>query len=123
MSATLDRAKLTKLLGMLGSAHDGEVAAAGRAANRLVRNSGLTWHDIVDTGQAVLGHARGFQPDIRTLTLEEAIVFAIDRAGCLNSWEVEFCQSLCIQRRRISPKQIEVLRKIVAKAARERAAA
>ena len=33
----LDRARLAKLLGLLGSDHDGEIAAAGRAADRLRR--------------------------------------------------------------------------------------
>jgi hypothetical protein len=42
---TLDR--LVKLLGMLGSAHDGERAAAGLKAHELVRRHGLTWSDIL----------------------------------------------------------------------------
>src|SRR5687767_12283048 len=45
--APADAAKLTKLLGMLGSDHDGEVAAAGRAANRLLKAHGLTWSDVI----------------------------------------------------------------------------
>jgi hypothetical protein len=45
MSA-LDRDRLAKLLGMLGSDHDGEVVNAARAADRLVRRSGLRWPDI-----------------------------------------------------------------------------
>jgi hypothetical protein len=42
---TLER--LVKLLGMLGSAHDGERAAAGLKAHELVRRHGLTWSDIL----------------------------------------------------------------------------
>jgi hypothetical protein len=38
---------LCKLLGMLGSAHDGEVAAAGRKAHQHVRRLGLTWADVI----------------------------------------------------------------------------
>jgi hypothetical protein len=34
--------KLAKVLGMLGSAHDGEVAAAGRRADAMVKGAGLT---------------------------------------------------------------------------------
>jgi hypothetical protein len=35
--------RLVCLLGMLGSAHDGEVANAGRMADRLIREHGLAW--------------------------------------------------------------------------------
>ncbi len=41
------RAKLVKLLGMLGSDHDGERANAARLADEHRRKSGLTWHDFV----------------------------------------------------------------------------
>jgi hypothetical protein len=43
-----DRIRLARLLGMLGSDHDGEVANAGRLADRLVRGAGLTWLDVVE---------------------------------------------------------------------------
>jgi hypothetical protein len=39
--------KLTKILGLLGSDHPGERDAAAQAANKLVRERGLTWGDIV----------------------------------------------------------------------------
>jgi hypothetical protein len=38
---------LVKLLGYLGSDHDGEIAAAGRKANAFVRQLGLTWADVI----------------------------------------------------------------------------
>jgi hypothetical protein len=38
---------LTKLLGMLGSEHDGERAAAGLKVDQLVRGLGLTWGDLI----------------------------------------------------------------------------
>jgi hypothetical protein len=43
----LDRVRLAKLLAMLGSAHDGEIAAAGRAAEKLRRTAKLTWLEIL----------------------------------------------------------------------------
>src|ERR1700739_1367050 len=43
----LDRDKLAKLLGMLGSRHDGEVAAAGRSAHILVRDAGVSWTEVL----------------------------------------------------------------------------
>jgi hypothetical protein len=43
--ATADR--LAKILGLLGSDHDGERAAAAAKADQLIRGLGLTWRDIV----------------------------------------------------------------------------
>lgn len=45
--AAPDRDRLARLLGMLGSDYPGEVANAGRLADRLVRAAGLTWADII----------------------------------------------------------------------------
>ncbi len=39
--------RLAKLCGMLGSNHDGERASAGLLADRLVREAGLTWADVI----------------------------------------------------------------------------
>lgn len=48
MSApTLDRALLVKLTGMFGSDHAGERANAAAAADRLVRQAGLRWPDVI----------------------------------------------------------------------------
>jgi hypothetical protein len=43
----LDRGRLSKLLGMLGSDHDGEVVSAARMANQRARRAGLTWTEIL----------------------------------------------------------------------------
>ncbi len=40
-------ARLVRVLGMMGSEHDGEALAAARAAERTRREKGLTWADIV----------------------------------------------------------------------------
>src|SRR3954449_7874120 len=39
--------KLVKVLGMLGSTFDGEVAAAGRRAHAMLKDAGLMWSDVV----------------------------------------------------------------------------
>jgi septal ring factor EnvC (AmiA/AmiB activator) len=46
MSA-IDRARLAKLLGMLGATHSGEIVAAGRAAHAFVRAAGTTWSEVL----------------------------------------------------------------------------
>jgi hypothetical protein len=48
VSKDLDLAKLAKLLGMLGSTGDGEVANAGGLADRLVRDAGMVWSDFIE---------------------------------------------------------------------------
>ena len=44
---TVDVEKLVKVLGMLGSTHPGEVAAAGTAAHKLITEAGLGWQDLI----------------------------------------------------------------------------
>jgi hypothetical protein len=38
---------LCKLLGMLGSSHDGEVESAGRKAHNFIRQLNVTWPEII----------------------------------------------------------------------------
>jgi hypothetical protein len=50
MTAPLDireRQRLGRLLGMLGSDHDGEVINAAKLADQMVRKHGLTWEAII----------------------------------------------------------------------------
>ena len=49
---TFDTDKLVKVLGMLGSAHPGEVAAAGPAAHKLITEAGLGWQDLIKGASA-----------------------------------------------------------------------
>jgi hypothetical protein len=43
----LDKARLARVLGLLGSAHPGERDAAGLKAHELVRNAGTTWEVLL----------------------------------------------------------------------------
>ena len=53
---------MVQLLGMLGSDHDGERAAAALHANRLLRNAGMTWNDLLDGADRYQeGYQQGFQ--------------------------------------------------------------
>src|ERR1043165_884716 len=71
MNAPLNRERLAKLLGMLGSEHDGEVVTAARHADALVRRAGLTWRDVVA--------ANDEQPQL------------VDRVGFGDANEIRFC--------------------------------
>ena len=48
----VERTKLVKILGLLSSAHDGEVANAGKLADNLLRQLGLRWDDVIATAPA-----------------------------------------------------------------------
>jgi hypothetical protein len=50
---SLDR--LIKLLGMLGSAHDGERAAAGLKAHEFIKRHGLQWIEIIVVSPPKIG--------------------------------------------------------------------
>jgi hypothetical protein len=47
---------------MLGSDHDGERANAGRLADRMVRDAGLTWCDVVMPSLPSLSPPRDPEP-------------------------------------------------------------
>lgn len=47
MTSKLDRRRLVKVLGMLGSRHDGEVLAAARLAQHMLGQSKTSWGDLL----------------------------------------------------------------------------
>ncbi|HEY1301061.1 MAG TPA: hypothetical protein VGF07_11235 [Stellaceae bacterium] len=100
----LDRDRLGKLLGLLGSDHDGEVAAAGRMADALVRGAGLTWPAIV-AAPVILDHAA---------TLAEVIDAAYAWPEAITEWEWQFLRSVERRGRAPSPKQQAVIDRIAA---------
>lgn len=54
---TINRDLLFKMLGRLGSDHDGEVLNAARMANKAVKDSGETWESVVLRGEGLNGAA------------------------------------------------------------------
>jgi hypothetical protein len=97
-------AKLAKVLGMLGSDHDGEVAAAGRRANALIRNAGLTWAQVI-------APRRRWRP---ADTPGGCAALCLLWPEALTEWEAAFCRSIA-GRHRISLKQTDVLERIARK--------
>jgi hypothetical protein len=102
----IDRDRLSKLLGLLGSDHDGEVINAARAADRLVRDSGLRWPDIAMPAPPP---PRGYRFD--------PIRFCLAQPPALTDWEERFLHSIKRQSYRLTPKQFGVLERIVQKVA------
>jgi hypothetical protein len=54
--------RLTQLLGMIGSNHDGEALNAARLAQRLIGSEGLSWDEVLNSG-----NGRISQEDMQTL--------------------------------------------------------
>lgn len=47
MSAKIDRRRLVKVLGMLGSRHDGEALNAARTAHAMMSQARMRWEDLL----------------------------------------------------------------------------
>ena len=104
MSARLDDAtadRLTKLLGMLGSDHAGERAAAAAKADALVRGAGMTWRDIVLPSPPIAPRLGDGTTAWRLLAAECVAV-----AERLSPREAEFVGAILTWRAEPSPRQL-----------------
>lgn len=68
---TRTRFLLGKMVGLLGSDHDGEVVAAARQIRRLLESKGLSFGDLVSL---VTGASKALEPANETLSMVEAIL-------------------------------------------------
>src|SRR5512134_3797382 len=113
-TAVADR--LIKLLGMLGSVHDGEALTAARLADRLVRHRlKRTWGEVV---QPPPTGASGPEPPRvwhEPVTWQDAARRAAQWPECLTEWEQGFLVSV-VRFPRLSNKQLAVLDRVVRKA-------
>jgi hypothetical protein len=83
-----DRAKLAKLLGLLGSDHAGERDAAALAAHRMVRARGLTWPEVIEPVTAA-------PPALpKPQTWQSIAAGCLERPDCLSTWESVFLAGL-----------------------------
>jgi hypothetical protein len=107
--------KLVKVLGLLGSDHDGEVAAAGRRAHSMLKAMGLTWSDVIKPAAPKSEQPQRPQRRWRRgVSPTDTAALCLQWSEVLTEWEVDFCRSI-VGRRRTSAKQIEVLGKIARK--------
>jgi len=121
MAAPEFRRRLALLLGMLGSDHDGERSNAGRLAERLVRQQGLTWPQVIDGPPVSTGRTDSSRnrEEPRSSTRDEFGLSDLDKVRAalahlarLNEWEQGLVQSIQLQlrrHRRLTPKQEKVL--------------
>lgn len=106
MITSTDRSTISKLLGMIGSAHDAEALSAARKAHQLVRDRGASWPEVLglDPMPAVS------EPD----HLVEARDLLKRGKGVLTRWEHSFLLGI-MSARTLAPKQVESLEAIRAK--------
>jgi hypothetical protein len=110
--ARLDTRLLARVLGMLGSDHDGEVAAAGRAAAKLVRDAGISWDAVLDPPVMRLAPP----PSALRINPSEVIHAALRRPERLSPWETDFAHSIAERgTRHLSERQLGVVRQLADK--------
>jgi hypothetical protein len=102
--AKTDRAKLAKVLALLGSDREGEALAAARAAARLVKLRGISWRDVVEPPAIEKA-----LPELGTW--RQTVAQCLERRGSLKPWELGFLRDLP-GFRRLSTKQRYVLKEI-----------
>jgi hypothetical protein len=93
--------RLVKICGVFGSDHDGERAAAAAMADKIVRDLGLTWADIIQSKQNLLPGPE----------LESQLALIGSNVHMLNDWERRFVQSLH-RFPRFSPRQLATITRI-----------
>lgn len=114
MSAMLPREKLAAVLGMLGSDHDGEVLAAARQAERMRRQAGLAWADLIAAERPAVAPGRRPDPpppeDWRAL-----VAWCQQRPDAMTNWERDFLATIAAYRHPPSDRQREILDRLAAK--------
>ena len=99
-----ERAKLAKLLGLLGSESPGVRDAAGLAAHRMISTAGMSWSEIL----------YGPPPPPKPVGWRETVDMCLREADRLTDWEFDFLSSLN-RWDQLSPKQQMCLDKIAAR--------
>jgi hypothetical protein len=104
------RERLAKLLGLLSSDHDGEIATAGRMANRLVKSCGMTWVDVIATPALPPPPSAKAKRSPDWPELAQAVL----DSGAASAWETSFCENLLARwrGRPLSEKQAATLQTI-----------
>ena len=106
--------RLAKLLGMLGSDHAGERAAAALKADELVKREGLRWCDVIQPREPVAveceSYFRSSEHDWRAM-----VKACMAQAAALSARELQFVRTMVRWRGEPSEKQFEWLESIYAR--------
>jgi hypothetical protein len=106
MITQTDRTTISKLLGLIGSAHDAEALSAARKAHQLVTQRGVTWPQVLGLATTPTAPA----PD----HLTEARDLLKRGKGHLTRWEHSFLLGI-MSHTTLKAKQVESLEAIRAK--------
>ena len=91
----IDLVRLARILGMLGSEHAGERAAAAAKATALLKSAGLTWADFTDLLRhplpALIRTPLRRSDEFDHIDAAEA---ALDSGTRLTKWEAGFLESM-----------------------------
>jgi hypothetical protein len=103
--------QLGKLVRLLASDRDGEVVAAARAIDRVLKSCRLDWHDLAE---AICLPLPAVQPcDDRDW--RDLLAFAASRMSRLNDREKEFLRSIAKRRGDLTERHRDWLESIAAK--------
>jgi hypothetical protein len=112
VTALVDRHRLARVCGLLGSDHDGEALAAARQAEKIRKKLGLTWEELLvpPTRQ------RAADPPPEELTdWRSACHFCLERSRLLTRWELNFVATVARYQKPPSAKQLIILHRLVAR--------
>ena len=105
--SSAERNRLIGILGRLGSDFDGERAAAGLLASRMLRSAGLTWEKLLSQEPTLVVSGAGMDEPHPS----DDLALCRRHRDELTPWEQNFCQSLAGRTRR-SAKQLGILQGI-----------
>ncbi len=107
--------KIAKMCGKFGSAHDGEILSAAKMAHKLVKETKLTWDDVLLKNIQVSAPPpppSGNEP----ISDKEKVSFCLERMDFLRDKEIDFLESirerLMLYGRELTEKQAKWLRNI-----------
>ncbi len=102
-----ERNRLVGILGRLGSDFDGERAAAGLLADRMIRSAGLTWSDLLQAEAPTPPPT----PPAHDVARADAVGICARFADHLTVWEDNFIDGIA-RRPVLSAKQLRTLQNI-----------
>lgn len=118
MGVDIDRVKLARILGMMGSSFDHEALAAARLADREVRRSGATWDDVLLAEPVVVysesRRPRYEAPDPEIECRRMAAELLVNRTT-LSKWEFSFTRSIVAWSGKLSMRQQDTVRTVYAR--------
>lgn len=100
MITATDRTTISKLLGLIGSAHDAEALSAARKAHQLLKAKGATWPELLGLATT--------PPPPEPEHLQEARDLLTRGKGHLTKWERNFLLGI-MSRTTLQVKQMESL--------------